>query len=89
MKLLLDTHTFLWFAKGSAELSPRTRSLIAGDDNEVFLSTASLWEMAIKINLGKLTIAEPFDVFMSQQLAGDAITLLQVSVKHAVALATL
>lgn len=48
MKLLLDTHAFLWFIMGSSNLSPGARALIEDEANENFLSVASLWEMAIK-----------------------------------------
>jgi PIN domain nuclease of toxin-antitoxin system len=48
MRVLLDTHTFLWFIGGSSSLSPTARVLIENADNQPFLSIASLWEMAIK-----------------------------------------
>ena len=55
MKFLLDTHTFLWFVMGSANLSGNARNLIEDPANERLLSVASLWEIAIKASLGKLT----------------------------------
>lgn len=51
MTLLLDTHSFIWFIEGNSRLPETARSLIAESENEVFLSVASLWEMAIKISL--------------------------------------
>jgi len=54
MKLLLDTHSFLWFIGGDMRLSLSARRLIEDGTNNVFLSVASLWEMAIKISLGRL-----------------------------------
>ena len=56
MMLLLDTHAFLWFLADDAQLSNPARELIENSANEILLSMASLWEMAIKISLGKLTI---------------------------------
>ncbi|MDA8193712.1 MAG: type II toxin-antitoxin system VapC family toxin [Thermaerobacter sp.] len=53
MRLLLDTHVFLWYVADSRELSERTREIIAKAD-EVFVSAASIWEAAIKVGLGKL-----------------------------------
>jgi len=53
MRLLLDTHSFLWFIEGSTRLSSRARTLIEDNTNDVCLSLASVWEMAIKISLGK------------------------------------
>ena len=55
MNLLLDTHVFLWFIAGDDRLSKTARSLIEDPANLVFLSQVSLWEMAIKISLGKLS----------------------------------
>ena len=56
MNLLLDTHSFIWFIEGNPRLSETARTLIADGGNEIFLSVASLWEMAIKCGLGKLQI---------------------------------
>lgn len=64
MRLLLDTHSFLWFIGGDTSLSARARSLIEDDRNEVFLSIASLWEIAIKVSLGKLRLEQPFDLLI-------------------------
>ena len=54
MRLLLDTHAFLWFIGGSHQLSDTARALIENPQNERLLSAASLWEIAIKARLGKL-----------------------------------
>jgi len=56
VKSLLDTHSFLWFISGHSNLSLTARTLIEKADNQPLLSTASLWEMAIKTSLGKLTL---------------------------------
>ena len=66
MKLLLDTHTFLWFLEDSARLSSTAKALIEDGSHEVFVSAGSLWEMAIKISLDKLTIAQPFETFIPE-----------------------
>jgi PIN domain nuclease of toxin-antitoxin system len=58
VKLLLDTCTFLWLA-GGAPLTPRSAAAIKDADNEVFLSAASVWEIAIKHRAGKLPLPEP------------------------------
>lgn len=54
MNLLLDTHTFLWWVAGDAALSPAARDAIADEDNSVYVSAASSWEIATKFRLGKL-----------------------------------
>lgn len=65
MKLLLDTHTFLWFIDDSPLLSAKGKTLLEAD-NELLLSIGSLWEIAIKLCLGKLTVVMPTEVLMTQ-----------------------
>ncbi len=89
MKLLLDTHSFLWFIGGDGRLSPTARTLIEDVTNEVFLSVASLWEMAIKISLGRLQLAEPFETFIPQQLSLNRMGLLGITISHTAKVATL
>jgi len=60
MKILLDTHTFLWFLSGDSELSKQARMFIENPENENYISIASFWEIAIKNSLGKLTLDVPF-----------------------------
>lgn len=66
MKYLLDTHTFLWWAFDSPELSATARALIAEPGNEIFVSSASGWEIATKYRLGRL----PDAAVLLQDLAG-------------------
>jgi PIN domain nuclease of toxin-antitoxin system len=82
MKILLDTHTFIWFVIGSTRLSPKARTLIESKDHEKLVSTASLWEIAIKLSIGKLTLNLPFDEFISNQLLGNGFALLQIQLEH-------
>ncbi|HCS21954.1 MAG TPA: PIN domain nuclease [Bacteroidetes bacterium] len=56
MNYLLDTHTFLWFLDGSNNLSMKARTSIENPENSKFISIASIWEIAIKMNLGKLKL---------------------------------
>lgn len=89
MKLLLDTHTFLWFLEDDVQLSSTARTLIEDGDNEVYLSVGSLWEMAIKISLGKLHIRQAFESFVPEQLALNNIAILHITVNSASRLITL
>jgi PIN domain nuclease of toxin-antitoxin system len=89
MRLLLDTHTFLWFIDGNANLSTSTRALIEDMANEVFLSVASLWEMAIKVSLRKLQLEHPFEILMPEQLSLNGIELLGITVSHVANVAVL
>ena len=68
MIVLMDTHSFLWFVNGSSQLSTRARVIIEDSANDKFLSMANIWEMAIKISLGKLSIAQPLEQFIPHQL---------------------
>ena|SRR5205085_11445779 len=81
MKLLLDTHTFLWFIDDNPRLSPRAKALLESDADSL-LSVGSLWEISIKASIGKLTLAQPFDIFVPQQLADNDIEILPISLAH-------
>ncbi len=69
MKVLLDTHTFLWYSAGDLQLSDLARSAIEDSDNECLLSIASIIELAIKFSLGRLTLASTFEEFVSEGLS--------------------
>lgn len=85
MKLLLDTHTFLWFIEDNSQLSGDARSLLESDA-DLLLSTASLWEIAIKNGLGKIVLAQPFAEFIPTQLAENEIALLAITINHLAAI---
>ena len=89
MRLLLDTHTFLWFIAGDERLSGPAREAIADIKNEVLLSIASLWEIAIKLSLGKLELEGPFDALIPQLLADNAVKILPIELEHLFVLAEL
>lgn len=82
MRLLLDTSSFLWFVAGSGRLSGRARNLMEDFDNELVLSVASLWEMAIKVSVGKLELPEDFDRFIPEKLEENEIEILHVRLAH-------
>ena len=88
MRLLLDTHTFLWFIDDNQRLSSNAKSLLESD-NELLLSTASLWEIAIKLSIGKLSLPQPFEPFVRQQLSINAIGILQIETAHLHVVSTL
>ena len=83
MRLLLDTHAFLWFIAGDQRLSAKARSLIEDYDNSILLSIASVWELAIKASLGRLELAEPIGTLVPAQLSANFVELLQISLPHA------
>jgi PIN domain nuclease of toxin-antitoxin system len=82
MKLLLDTHTFLWFVNGDPALSIRSRSMIEDTANERWLSIASIWEMAIKASIGKLHFDDPFATFITDQLYLNDIQMCSITIAH-------
>ena len=67
MKILLDTHIFLWFISGDTKLSTNVRDAIRDLDNEVYLSTVSIWEAIVKYQLGKLPLPESPETYLSKQ----------------------
>ena len=89
MKYLLDTHTLLWFLAGDEKLSGRGRQLIDDLSNEKFFSIASLWEIAIKVGLGKLNLAKPFEQMFPAQLHFNHIEILDITVDSLIKLTTL
>lgn len=82
MRLLLDTHSFLWFIAGSDKISVAARDLIEDSANEPSLSMASLWEMAIKVSIGKLKLAQPFEKLIPEQMKLNGIGMLNIRVEH-------
>jgi PIN domain nuclease of toxin-antitoxin system len=78
VRLLLDTCTFLWIVGGADDLSPRAREAFVDPANEVFLSAASAWEMAVKHRLGRLPLPEPPEVFVPAQRTAHGISALEV-----------
>ena len=67
MRLLLDTHIFLWFISGDARLSGPLRQIIRDTENDVYLSVVSIWEVIIKHGLGKLFLPEPPEIYLPRQ----------------------
>jgi PIN domain nuclease of toxin-antitoxin system len=67
MRILLDTHIFLWFISGHTQLSPDVRDAIRDPDNEVYLSSISVWEAIVKYQLGKLPLPEHPETYLPKQ----------------------
>jgi PIN domain nuclease of toxin-antitoxin system len=82
MRSLLDTHAFLWFIEGDTRLTAAVRPLIEDPASAVFISSASLWETAIKISTGKLLLSQPFETLIPQQIALNDIALLDIEISH-------
>ena len=88
MQLLIDTHVLIWFLEGNNLLSASCRQIIVSPANKLFVSIASIWEIAIKISVGKLILAKPLaDVI--KQIAAENIEILAISPEHALQVSTL
>lgn len=89
MNLLLDTHTLLWWASGDGRLSKRAREAIENPGADLFLSVASLWEAAIKWQLGKLPLPEHPSQYLPEQLRRGDVLPLDLRMIHVLHVATL
>ncbi len=84
MKALLDTHTFLWWNTNDPQLSDTVREFIGNGSNEIFLSAASAWEIAIKYGKGRLVLPEKPELYVANRLAQHRFLSLPIQLSHAV-----
>ena len=89
MKLLLDTHTFLWWDNEPSKLSKNVYDLCQDPSNELLLSLVSIWEIQIKAQLGKLTLRTALSQIVTDQQSQNGITLLQITLPHILTLQNL
>jgi len=82
MRLLLDTHAFLWWLAGDKALSMMARDVIADEANEIFVSAASAWEMATKHRIGKLSSLGPIAADLEAAIVGQGFRALPISLRH-------
>lgn len=86
MKLLLDTHAFIWWDSAPNKLSPQILTLCQDQANEIILSVASVWEMQIKSQLGKLQLKLPLEEIIKGQQQTNNIQVLPITLTHTLAL---
>lgn len=89
MKLLLDTHVFLWWNEASPKLSRRVRRLLSDPENSLYLSVVSAWEMALKVQSGKLDLPAAVPVYIPARLNHYGMEALAVTLEHVLASSTL
>ncbi|MCY2990802.1 MAG: type II toxin-antitoxin system VapC family toxin [Planctomycetota bacterium] len=89
MKLLLDTHTLLWFLADAPNLSTVARTTLEDSAHERWLSPISLLEIALKVRIRKLTLAAPFGTMFPAQLQANHVRLLPIEAHHAAAVAAM
>jgi PIN domain nuclease of toxin-antitoxin system len=82
VRILLDTHAFLWFYNGDSRLSSYAREEIESSANQNLVSIVSLWEIAIKVSLRKLTLTKPYEQAMAEAMAASAASLLPLQPDH-------
>jgi PIN domain nuclease of toxin-antitoxin system len=82
MKVLLDTHVFLWAITDAPQLSMEQRELFLDEGTDLYLSVVSVWEMLIKAGLGKLPIPQPETEYVLKQMERNRIALLPIRMLH-------
>jgi PIN domain nuclease of toxin-antitoxin system len=88
MKVLLDTHTFLWWNTDDTKLSLRVRGIISNGENEIFVSAATGWEIAIKSQIGRLKLPDEPQRFVLEQLRINGMKGLPIEMRHALHVST-
>lgn len=89
MKLLLDTHAFIWWDSAPNKLSSQVLALCQDRQNVLWFSVASIWEMQIKLQLGKLQLTLPLKEIIGSQQRTNGIELLPITFEHVLALESL
>jgi PIN domain nuclease of toxin-antitoxin system len=89
MRLLLDTHTWVWFVQNDPQLSNSARELIEDPACQPTLSAASYWELAIKVSIGKISLQMPIDHFFERAIHGNKLAVLPITPVHAALVADL
>ncbi len=82
MRVLLDTHAFLWFVLNDPQLSPLAKATIEDPANDVLVSPASFWEIAIKVSQKKLDLFAPYQDFMHRGIVGNDFEILPIDPRH-------
>jgi PIN domain nuclease of toxin-antitoxin system len=78
----MDTHVFLWWVEGDRALSAKARNALANPGTECLLSLTSVWELAIKVSLGKLRLALPVRRYVAEHVAANGFRLLDIGLAH-------
>jgi PIN domain nuclease of toxin-antitoxin system len=82
VRILLDTHVFLWAVTDDARLTTAHRTQYVDEANDFYLSVASVWEIVIKAGLGKLPIPSPTTEYVQRQMEKNRVTLLGIQARH-------
>ena len=82
MKYLLDTHSLLWIITEDSRLSKKAERIYLDAENDICLSMASIWELAIKSSLEKISLKKPLDEFVEKHIRGNNIKILDIRLPH-------
>lgn len=82
MRVLLDTHAFLWYITANSKLGKQAERVISDGRNQVYISKASLWEIAIKVSKGKLKLEKPYQGYIDQQIESNRFMDLGIEQRH-------
>jgi len=83
VKAIIDTHALIWAVDDPERLGSEARAIIDDSTNEIQFSSGSIWELAIKISLGKLTLSLPFLTWMNQAVTDLSLTILPITIECA------
>ena len=89
MRLLVDSHALIWYVDQDSLLSPASHSAITDPSNDLLLSAGSIWEIAIKVGIGKLALSQQYRVWITQAMSDLGMSLLPITIEHADAYAGL
>jgi PIN domain nuclease of toxin-antitoxin system len=89
VRVLIDTHTLFWSVEEPTKVSAKAMAAIQPLANDVLLSAATIWELAIKVGQGKIGLSMPYRLWMDKAIADLKLTILPVTVKYAERLSTL
>lgn len=85
MNLLIDTHTLLWHTRGDPQMTSTAAALVADPNNSLFLSMASVWELAIKSGLKKLSVSGDYTTFLSKSIQQYGLVVLPITIDDCIA----
>jgi PIN domain nuclease of toxin-antitoxin system len=86
VKIILDTQVLIWWANDVSSISDRVQNISFGVDNELWVSLASIWEIQIKVFLGKLNLPRPLPDIIATQVSKNQIKIMQIELSHIYAL---
>jgi PIN domain nuclease of toxin-antitoxin system len=82
MRVLIDSHALIWYVDQDNLLGPASHAAISDPTNDLLLSAGSIWEIGIKVGLGKLVLTQPFKPGMNQAISDLDVTVLPLSVEY-------